>query len=150
MPVKKPPRDSEDESICNCLAVRQAARHITQIYERHLAPDGVTAAQYSILAKLARLGPISIGELASLMVMDRTTLTRGLGPLERDGLVSVGDGPDGRTRRIELTAKGKAKQRTASARWRDAQDEFESQFGPDSAAELRATMQRLTRLPLGG
>jgi DNA-binding MarR family transcriptional regulator len=148
--VKTPGPDVQDESICNCLAVRQAARQITQIYERHLAADGVTVTQYSILAKLARLGPMSIGELATLMVMDRTTLTRGLRPLERDGLIGVGEGPDGRTRRVELTAKGKAKQRAASRRWRDAQDEFEVRFGRTSAAELRATMHRIVRLPVQG
>ncbi len=148
--MKKSGRDVQDESICNCLAVRQAARQITQIYERHLAPDGVTVTQYSILAKLARLGPMSIGELASLMIMDRTTLTRGLSPLERDGFINVGEGADGRTRRVELTVTGKAKQRAASASWRNAQDEFEAQFGRASAAELRSTMHRVAHLSLHG
>jgi DNA-binding MarR family transcriptional regulator len=146
--VKTRGPDVQDATICNCLSVRQAARQITQIYERHLAADGVTVTQYSILAKLARLGPMSVGDLAALMVMDRTTLTRGLRPLERDGFIVVGDGPDGRTRRIELTAMGNVKQRTAFARWRDAQNEFETQFGRTSAAELRATMHRIARLPV--
>jgi DNA-binding MarR family transcriptional regulator len=146
--VKTPRASAQEESICNCLAVRQAARQITQIYDAHLAADGVTVTQYSILAKLARLGPMSIRELASLMVMDRTTLTRVLRPLERDHLIIVRDGPNGRTRRIELTAKGKAKQRSASASWREAQHEFETKFGPAPAAELRATMHRLAQLSI--
>ena len=57
----------QDPSVCNCLAVRQAARHVTQLYDRHLAHVGLRATQYSILARLSRLGPLSINELASAM-----------------------------------------------------------------------------------
>src|SRR5215469_16244332 len=61
---------------CNCLAVRQAARHITQFYDQFLAPSGLRTTQFSILAKLRRLGLMTINALAAEMVMDRTTLTR--------------------------------------------------------------------------
>jgi DNA-binding MarR family transcriptional regulator len=59
---------------CNCLAVRQAARHITQFYEQLLAPSGLRTTQFSILARLRRLGPMTINTLAADLVMDRTTL----------------------------------------------------------------------------
>jgi hypothetical protein len=65
---------SSSPAICNCLALRQAARQVTQFYDRFLAPSGVRATQYSILAKLKRAGPMSINALAADMVMDRTTL----------------------------------------------------------------------------
>ncbi|HWE75330.1 MAG TPA: MarR family winged helix-turn-helix transcriptional regulator, partial [Stellaceae bacterium] len=58
---------------CNCLAIRQAAHQITQLYDRHMAATGLTTSQYSILAKLSRLGPLSINALAAQMLMDRTT-----------------------------------------------------------------------------
>ena len=60
--------------LCNCLALRQAARHVTQFYDQYLVPTGVRATQFSILAMLERLGPITINALAEDMVMDRTTL----------------------------------------------------------------------------
>jgi hypothetical protein len=63
-----------EPTACNCLALRQAARHTSQIYDTHLALVGLRTTQYSILAKLKRLGPLSINELANSMVMDRTTL----------------------------------------------------------------------------
>ncbi len=59
---------------CNCLAVRQAARHITQFYDQFLAPSGLRTTQFSILAKLRLLGPMTINALATNLVMDRTTL----------------------------------------------------------------------------
>ena len=73
---------------CNCLAVRQAARHITQFYDQFLAASGLRTTQFSILAKLRRLGPMTINALAADMVMDRTTLGRNILPLERDGLIA--------------------------------------------------------------
>ena len=77
---------------CNCLAVRQAARHITQFYDHFLASSGLRTTQFSILAKLRRLGPMTINALAAEMVMDRTTLGRNILPLERDGLIAVEQG----------------------------------------------------------
>src|ERR1700747_1913321 len=77
---------------CTCLAVRQAARHITQFYDQHLAPFYLRTTQFSILAKLKQLGPMTINALADGLVMDRTTLGRNILPLERDGLISVAPG----------------------------------------------------------
>src|SRR3981081_119600 len=77
---------------CNCLALRQAARHVTQFYDQCLAPAGLRTTQLSILAKLKRLGPLTINALARELVMDRTTLGRSMLPLERDGLVTIKDG----------------------------------------------------------
>ena len=65
---------------------------------RHLAAEGLKTSQYSILAKLGRLGPLSINELAKLMVMDRTTLGRAVQPLERDKLLAIAADEDGARR----------------------------------------------------
>src|SRR5271170_7584973 len=75
--------------LCNCLALRQATRHVTQFYDQCLAPAGLRTTQFSILARLRRLGPVTISALAADLVMDRTTLGRNLQPLEREGLVAV-------------------------------------------------------------
>jgi hypothetical protein len=68
---KEPSPTLDRTTVCNCLALRQAARHISQIYDSYLASEGLRTTQYSILAKLNRLGPLSINELAKSMVMDR-------------------------------------------------------------------------------
>jgi DNA-binding MarR family transcriptional regulator len=132
-----------DGSPCNCLALRQAARHVSQIYDAHLASEGLRGTQYSILNSLARLGPLAINELAKAMVMDRTTLGRALRPLERDGLLAIGAGEDARTRSLRLTPAGKAKLAAAAVKWREAQAEFETAFGTEESARLRAVLRRV-------
>ena len=92
---------------CTCLAVRQAARHITQFYDQHLAPVGLRTTQFSILARLRRQGPMTINALADELVMDRTTLGRNILPLEREGLISVAPGrTDRRSKELRLTGAG--------------------------------------------
>ena len=75
--------------------------------------------------------------------MERTALSRAVGPLERDGLVKVGAGADGRTRSVELTATGEARLKAAAVHWRRAQKEFEIAVGAADAADLRAVLQRM-------
>ncbi len=135
-------RDIEP-AICNCLALRQAARHVSQMYDRHMAAEGLTTAQYSILAKLARLGPQSINALAAMMVMDRTTTTRAVRPLARDKLVAIAPGTDERTRVVRLTPAGEARVKAAAVRWRAAQKEFDAGYGADAAEKLRKELARV-------
>jgi DNA-binding transcriptional ArsR family regulator len=87
---------------CNCLAVRQAARHVTQFYDQVLAPSGLRTTQFSILAKLKRLAPMTINALAADLVMDRTTLGRNILPLERDGLISLEAAGSGESSQVAM------------------------------------------------
>jgi DNA-binding MarR family transcriptional regulator len=128
---------------CNCLTIRQAARQVTQFYDRHLAAAGLRATQFSVLAKLDRLGPQAINELAASMVMDRTTMGRALRPLEREGLIAIGRGRDGRTRALRLTPAGKRRLNAAVPLWQQAQDAFEAAYGSTQAARLRAALGRV-------
>jgi DNA-binding MarR family transcriptional regulator len=130
---------------CNCFALRQAARHVTQIYERHLGAVGLTAAQFTILAKLARNPTMPIADLADAMVMERTTLVRAMKPLQREGLVSAESAEhDGRTFLFSLTEKGEKTFDQAAIAWRAAQDEFEKKFGKARARTLRAELFAIT------
>ena len=137
---------TSDRTACNCLALRQAARHISQIYESYLASEGLRTTQFSILAKLDRLGPLSINELAKSMVLDRTTLGRAIRPLQRDRLLTIGAGEDGRTRILRLTATGEARLKAATTKWREAQKKFEMTFGARDAAELRSVLERVVSI----
>jgi DNA-binding MarR family transcriptional regulator len=129
---------------CNCLALRQAARHITQLYDQFLAPSGLRATQYAILARLQRKGPMTINALAAELVMDRTTLGRNILPLERDGLIAVGPGnSDRRSKELRLTGAGAARFRTALKGWQEAQARFEATFGASRAETLRALLHQV-------
>jgi DNA-binding MarR family transcriptional regulator len=147
MPIKRPSKAAEPEGLdlspCNCLALRQASRHVSQIYDRYMAKVGLRGSQYSILSKLSRLGAMPIGKLAETMVLDRTALGRALRPLERERLVMVGPGPDARTRSVSLTPPGQARFNEAVVQWRKAQKEFEGGFGAEAAQALRSTLQRV-------
>jgi DNA-binding MarR family transcriptional regulator len=129
---------------CNCLAVRQAARRITQLYDRHLASAGLRTTQYSILAKIRRQGSMTINELADEMVMDRTTLGRNILPLEREGLLSVvRSRSDRRSKELNLTHAGAERLRAAYEGWKTAQARFADAFGDQRAAGLRALLREV-------
>src|ERR1700757_5096775 len=135
---------------CNCLAVRQAARHITQFYDHFLAPSGLRTTQFSILANLRRLGSMTINTLAAEMVMDRTTLGRNILPLERDGLIAIEQGShDRRSRELRLTAAGEARFRAGTKKWVEAQRYFDRAFGAKRGADLRTVLRALAATDLG-
>src|SRR3984885_6118095 len=98
-------------SACTCGSLRKASRRISQFYDAALAPVGIKSTQFSILAEVERgsvEGPLTMCELATAMVMDRSTLGHNLRPLERDGLVVLRLASDDRRKRyVELTKKGK-------------------------------------------
>src|SRR5712675_912135 len=135
---------------CNCLAVRQAARHITQFYDQLLAPSRLRTTQFSILAKLRRLDPMTINALAAEMVMDRTTLGRNILPLERDGLIAVEQGSrDRRSKELRVTEAGEARFRAGVKGWVQAQRQFEKAFGAKRTADMRAILYAVTATELG-
>ena len=129
---------------CNCLALRQAARHVSQFYDQFLAPSGLRTTQYSILARLQRRGAMTINALAAELVTDRTTLGRNLLPLQRDGLIAIEPGQaDRRSKEVRLTAAGAARFRAARKAWEEAQTQFETTFGVKRDKDLRALLQEI-------
>ena len=135
---------------CNCLAVRQAARHITQFYDQCLAPSGLRTTQFSILTKLKSLGPMTINALAADLVMDRTTLGRNILPLQREGLIAVVKGrTDRRSKELRVTEAGAERLRAAVNGWLEAQTRFEAVFGANRTVELRALLHAVSASELG-
>ena len=101
---------------CLCLHVQRAARALARYFDEALRPVGLTNGQFSLLMSLNRPEPPGMGPVASLLAMDRTTLTAALKPLERRGLVKVSTDPaDRRGRRLSLTRKGRTLLANASA-----------------------------------
>jgi DNA-binding MarR family transcriptional regulator len=135
---------------CNCLAVRQAARYITKFYDQFLAASGLRTTQFSILAKLRRLGLMTINALAAEMVMDRTTLGRNILPLERDGLITVEQGSrDRRSKELRVTEAGEARFRAGMKGWAEAQRQFEKAFGAERTADMRALLHAVAAADFG-
>ena len=139
-----------NSSDCNCLAVRQAARYITQFYDRYLAAAGLRTTQYGILARLKRHGPMSINTLAAELVVDRTTLGRNIRLLERDHLIAIeADPSDRRSRVLRLTKAGDASFRRAQKHWAEAQRRFERAYGGKQASQLREQLRAVVASHLG-
>ncbi|MBV9568912.1 MAG: winged helix-turn-helix transcriptional regulator [Hyphomicrobiales bacterium] len=136
---------------CTCLAVRQAARHISQFYDQHLASAGLRTTQFSILAKLNRLGPMTINALADELVMDRTTLGRNILPLEREGLLAISPGrTDRRKKELHVTPGGIERLRVALKGWSEAQAQFAGAFGPERTRGLRTLLFDVSSTELPG
>src|SRR5438132_6183177 len=99
----------EVRDTCLCLHLQRAARAVARRFDAALRPVGLTSGQFSLLMSLNRPEPASIGSVSTLLAMDRTTLTANLKPLERRKLLTVGvDAVDRRSRRLSLTAAGRA------------------------------------------
>ena len=143
---------------CTCGSLRRASRRVSQFYDTALAPTGIKSTQYSILSELDRnhgSDGITMRELASAMVMDRSTLGHNLRPLQRENLLSLRLATNDRRRRyVALTRKGRDTLRRARRLWRAAEGRFERIFGKRHAAHLRsvlhyiASSDELNSLPL--
>jgi DNA-binding MarR family transcriptional regulator len=124
---------------CFCLAAQRAARAVARRYDAVLRPAGLTSGQFSLLMSLNRPSPPTIAEVAAVLVMDRTTVTANLKPLERRGLVAlVVDAADRRSRRPSLTAAGRRILQQALPLWRRAQGATERRAVEINPGILRA------------
>jgi DNA-binding MarR family transcriptional regulator len=139
-------RASKALSLCNCFAVRQAARQVTRQYERYFAAADLTSAQFSILVALNEEGPVTMLDLAKVLVMDRTTLLRAMKPLQREDLLrSAASDADPRQLVFSLSPAGERKLKQAMPLWAKAQAEFEAGTGARAAARLRSALLALAK-----
>jgi DNA-binding MarR family transcriptional regulator len=114
---------------CVCLHVQRAARALARRFDDALRPFGLTSGQFSLLMSINRPAPPTIGEVAQLLAMDRTTLTANLKPLQRRALLQiVVDEKDRRNRRLALTDAGRDALAAAVPVWRAVHDEIDTQL----------------------
>lgn len=133
-------------STCACFNLRKATRVVTQYFDSVLKPSGLLITQFSILTAIARVEAASINELAEILVMDRTTLTRNLKPLEREGWIASQPGQDRRTRTVSLTSKGKTALAKAIPLWQQAQDNLVKALGQQKWSFLLSSLTETTTL----
>ncbi len=133
---------------CLCLHAQRAARALARRFDQAFRPLGLTNGQFSLLMSLNRPGPASMGSVATLLAMDRTTLTAALKPLERRGLVASGSGSrDRRSRVLTLTPAGLELLAQAVPIWRGTHAEVEGRLDPrHDGAGLRAALRAVGEL----
>lgn len=127
---------------CTCFRIRGAARRVTQIYSKHLAPTGLKISQFSLLGFITAEGPVSIGRLSDLLATDRTTLTRNLGPLLKDGLVERAQSGDKRRHELVATQAGRVLFKRALPLWAAAEQEVRDAMGAKLTADLHGAIER--------
>jgi len=128
------------------MNIRRAAHAVTQFYDEVLTPSGLTTAQLGLLRHLEAAEQITMSELARIMRIDRTTLSRNMKPLIDSGLITVKPGKDSRTREIMLTQSGKAAVLRGWTLWKEAQKSIEEYMGEADLAKLTQLLSKLEAL----
>jgi DNA-binding MarR family transcriptional regulator len=135
---------------CVCANLRRAARAVTQLFDEALAPSGLRTTQFTLLVTSRLMGESIINELAERMAMDRTTLSRNLKPLVRNGLLEVRPGEDGRTRLVRITPAGEHALEEAYPLWQQAQQETVDVLGEERHEALLGDVSRMVSLAARG
>jgi DNA-binding MarR family transcriptional regulator len=130
---------------CLCLAAQRTARTLARRFDEALRPVDLTNGQFSLLMSLNQPEPPSIGAVASLLAMDRTTLTANLKPLERRGLVTTAVDPrDRRGRLLILTKAGRTLLGTALPIWQRTHREIDRLLAGTDPDMVRAGLRALS------
>jgi len=121
---------------CTCGELRKAARAITLLYDNAFKSSGLLSTQFGVLHVICNVDSIRISDLADKLGMDRTTLTRNLAVLEREGFIKISEGKDHRTRNVTATQKGLNAISKAIPLWNEAQRKVKQKMGENSWHEL--------------
>jgi len=131
---------------CACGSLRKAARAVTQLYDEVLRPTGLRITQFSILGATMAMEPITVTRLAEATVTDRTTLTRNLKLLEKQGLIRVAPGNDRREREVALTSRGRQALVRTLPLWEKAQAHVVKGLGEERWKDLREELSAVVSL----
>lgn len=130
---------------CLCGNVRMAARALTAVYDEFLAPAGLTANQLAVLWCVVGREPVAMREVAEVLVMDKTTVSRNLAGLLELGFIVCRPGPDARVKLVSCTAKGHKAFAAAVPLWKRAQAAIERKLGRAAFAKTVTQARRLAR-----
>jgi DNA-binding MarR family transcriptional regulator len=124
------------QDACTCGKLREAARAVTLLYDKAFGSSGLLSTQLGVLHTINESVSITISQLARELGMDRTTLTRNLSVLERQGLIKISAGKDHRTRIVTITSKGRTSVAKAIPLWNEIQHKVKEQMGEKSWGQL--------------
>ena len=131
---------------CASFNFRRTARAVTMLFDNALQKTGIRSTQFAILTAIAKIQPVSIGRISEVLIIDRTTLTRSLKLLEKDGLLAISPRGAMRQRFLSLTLKGEKALALAIPEWRKIQQNFVDKIGLTHWNELRSELEDLAKL----
>ena len=134
---------------CASFNFRKTARAVTRFYDDALQESGIRSTQFAILVAIAKNQPISIGDVADLLVIDRTTLTRSLRLLQKEGLLTISARSSMRKRFLSLAPLGERAVARSLPVWRKAHDKFVASVGSADWVDLQSQLERLTQMTIG-
>ena len=142
---KRSVTEEEAARSCACQKVRMAARAVTRAYDRALRPSGLRSTQFSILVAASVAGGIPLHRLANILGLERTTLTRNLAAIEREGLIQIAS-VDGRTRNVILSWAGAARLKQALLLWDQVQQTLRNKLGAKGWSILHDSLAKLAKV----
>jgi DNA-binding MarR family transcriptional regulator len=131
---------------CTCGELRRASRAVTLLYDKAFESSGLLSTQLGVLHTIYNSASITISQLAGELDMDRTTLTRNLSVLERQGLINISSGKDHRTRIITITSKGTNSMANAIPLWNEIQRKVKQQMGEKAWHELIQSLSHFVKI----
>jgi DNA-binding MarR family transcriptional regulator len=140
--------DLKGARFCAAFALRKAARAVTNLYDVALQPTGVRSTQFAILVAVVRSQPVSIGSLSQLLLADRTTLTRSLGLMEKEGLLNISQRSTMRQRFVTLTEKGNDVLARSAPLWRKVQRRYVTAIGEEHWRRLQRELEKLSSVAM--
>ncbi len=132
--------------VCVCFNIRKSTRLLTAHYDRVMNPTGLKATQFSLLMTMVLQDSASVSQLANMLGMDRTTLSRNVRLLEKKGLITVSTGEDRREQRIGLTDRGRDVIDQGIPFWEEAQAEVVATFGEEWVQHFLSNLKQLNKL----
>src|ERR1700761_7808918 len=120
--MQSEPVDFTPTRQCVCTAARRRSRDLTRVFEKAMRGSGVRGTQFTLLATLVQTGPMATTRLADFQGLERTTLTRNLALLVRDGFVRMREGEGRRVRKVTIPPAGEEAARRSYPFWKKAQD----------------------------
>ncbi|HEX2237383.1 MAG TPA: MarR family transcriptional regulator [Gammaproteobacteria bacterium] len=133
---------------CGFLRLREDGRVVTRVYDRFTQASGLKPTQFSLLVAASLIDRANVNQLAEIMAMERTTLTRNLRPLEKKGLIKVMAGEDRRTRLVIVTDAGRNAVKRALPLWKEAQGYMAKSLGAARWCMLREALDVTTRVKM--
>jgi DNA-binding MarR family transcriptional regulator len=131
---------------CTCSELRRAARAVTLLYDNAFRSSGLLSTQLGVLHVIYKSDSIRISHLAKELGMDRTTLTRNLSVLQRQGFIKISSGKDNRTRIVTITNKGRTTIAKAIPLWNNVQNKVKEQMGETLWNELMINLSQFVKV----
>lgn len=128
---------------CYCKKIRFAASQVTWLYDQHLKKEGVTSKQFSVLECIRSMEPVSVTKLSQTLGLDRTSLSRKLKVLKKNGMIEDLE-ERGKSRQIILSKQGNRILLKAEENWEKAQAEFQSLFETEQLEQLQKLIDKIS------